>query len=87
VVAASGHLPSLNPTGSPTLSTGGSGDVLTGLIGALLARGAPPRDAARLAAFVHGRAGELLAARRRDGWTASDVAAAIPDAAAELTTA
>ena len=53
------------------------------MIGALLARGVPPRDAARLGAWVHGRAGERLSARRADGWGASDVAAEIADAAAE----
>jgi ADP-dependent NAD(P)H-hydrate dehydratase / NAD(P)H-hydrate epimerase len=79
VVAAGGAaLPSLNPTGSGALATGGSGDVLTGVIGALLARGLPARDAARLGAFVHGRAGEQLTALRPDGWTASDVADRIP---------
>lgn len=83
VIAAEGWRPSLNPTGSPALATGGTGDVLTGVIGALLARGVPPRDAARLAAFVHGRAGERLSAQRADGWTASDVASEISAAAAE----
>lgn len=83
VVAAEGALPSLNPTGSSALATGGTGDVLTGVIGALLARGVAPRDAARIGAWIHGRAGERLSARRSDGWTASDVAAEIAAAAAE----
>lgn len=60
------------------LATGGSGDVLTGVIGALLARGVPARDAARLGAWVHGRAGEALASRRSQGWAASDIAGALP---------
>jgi NAD(P)H-hydrate epimerase len=83
-VVARGSRPSLNPTGSAALATGGSGDVLTGVVGALLARGVDPRDAARLGAFVHGRAGERLWTRRREGWTAGDVASEIPEAAAEL---
>lgn len=74
VIAAQGALPSLNPTGCPVLATGGTGDVLAGVIGALLTRGVGARDAARLGAFVHGLAADRLGARRRDGWTASDVA-------------
>lgn len=49
-----------NPTGSNRLATAGTGDVLSGLIGALLARGLPPADAAQLGVWVHGRAGETL---------------------------
>ena len=53
-----------NLTGSPGMATGGSGDVLTGLIAAFLAQGVPPYNAARAAAFLHGRAGESAAARK-----------------------
>jgi NAD(P)H-hydrate epimerase len=49
----------INPTGSPVLATAGSGDVLTGVIGGLLARGVPAFDAASAGAFVHGLAGTL----------------------------
>ncbi len=52
---------SLNPTGGPSLATGGSGDVLGGVIGALLAQGLAAGDAARVGVFVHGRAGDQLA--------------------------
>ena len=51
----------LNPTGSPALATGGTGDVLAGVIGALVAQGLGPGDAARLGVWVHGAAGEALA--------------------------
>ena len=50
----------VNPTGSPRLATGGSGDVLSGMVGALLAAGQPPNRAAAIAAWRHGRAGEQL---------------------------
>ncbi len=53
---------SINPTGGPELATGGSGDVLAGVIGALLAQGAPAADAARAGVYIHGLAGERLAA-------------------------
>ncbi len=48
----------LNVTGGPDLATAGSGDVLSGLIGALLSRGMEPLAAAQLGVFVHGAAGD-----------------------------
>ncbi|MDT0308547.1 NAD(P)H-hydrate dehydratase [Streptomyces sp. DSM 44917] len=51
-----------NPTGTPWLATAGSGDVLSGLIGALLAAGLDPLDAASAGAYLHGLAGRLAAA-------------------------
>ncbi len=48
----------INPTGNPGMATAGSGDVLTGIAGALLARGMPPFEAASLAAWAHGDAGD-----------------------------
>ena len=80
LVAAEGRPISINGTGSPALSTAGSGDVLTGVIGALLARGVAGYDAARLGAYVHGLAGDLLAARRSEGWRAGDIARTVPQA-------
>ncbi len=68
---------------NPALATGGTGDVLTGIIGALLARGVAPPDAARLGVWVHGRAGSLAAAGRAAGGVmASDLLAGIPGALA-----
>ncbi|QIQ03154.1 NAD(P)H-hydrate dehydratase [Streptomyces liangshanensis] len=49
----------VNPTGTPWLATAGSGDVLSGLAGSLLASGLDPRDAASAAAYLHGLAGRL----------------------------
>jgi len=66
-----------NPTGNPGLATAGSGDVLSGLLGALLARGMTAWDAARLAAWLHGRAADLIAERvGEDALIASDLARA-----------
>ena len=54
----------VNTTGNPGLAKGGSGDVLTGLLGGLLARGYAAPDAATLAVWLHGRAGDLLTEER-----------------------
>ncbi|HAN98608.1 MAG TPA: NAD(P)H-hydrate dehydratase [Planctomycetaceae bacterium] len=51
-----------NPTGNPGMATGGTGDVLTGLIVALTAQGMTPLDASMLGTWLHGRAGDLAAA-------------------------
>lgn len=51
----------VNPTGDPGMATAGSGDVLTGLIAALLAQGCPPRQAAAVGVYIHGLAGEQAA--------------------------
>jgi NAD(P)H-hydrate epimerase len=52
-----------NRTGNPGMATGGSGDVLAGVIGGLMAQKLAPYDAAVLGAHVHGRAGDLAAKR------------------------
>lgn len=62
----------VNPTGGPALATAGTGDVLTGIVGAFLAQGLPPIDAAICGPYLHGAAGDLAAA---DGGTLSVVAA------------
>jgi hydroxyethylthiazole kinase-like uncharacterized protein yjeF len=75
----------VNPTGVPSLATGGTGDVLTGLVGALLAQGLDPFDAARLGAWVHGRAGALAAGTLGPvSVAAGDVAEHLPAAFREL---
>jgi NAD(P)H-hydrate epimerase len=54
----------INTTGNPGLSTGGSGDTLSGILGALLAQGLAPIDAARLGVWLHGHAADLVLADR-----------------------
>ena len=53
-----------NTTGGPGMAKGGSGDVLTGLIGGLIARGYSARDAAAIGVWIHGYAGDVLSAQR-----------------------
>jgi hydroxyethylthiazole kinase-like uncharacterized protein yjeF len=76
-----------NPTATPALATAGTGDVLAGLLGSLLAAGLPADRAAVAAAFLHGLAGRRAAARfGGDGApvTAPDVATAMNDVVAEI---
>jgi NAD(P)H-hydrate epimerase len=76
--AAGDGLCSINPTGGPALATGGSGDVLAGTIGALLAQGLSAVDAARAGVFVHGAAGDALAQSHGDrGVVSSDLPEAV----------
>ena len=70
-----------NPTGNPGMATGGSGDVLTGIILALLAQGYQPENAARLGVYVHGLAGDIACRRMGEiSLTASDIIDALPEA-------
>ncbi|MEO8509283.1 MAG: NAD(P)H-hydrate dehydratase, partial [Betaproteobacteria bacterium] len=72
----------INASGGPALATAGSGDVLSGLLGAVLAQGIDAKAALRLAVCLHGAAADLLVARGCGplGLTASE----LPDAAREL---
>jgi NAD(P)H-hydrate epimerase len=71
----------VNPTGNPGMATGGTGDVLSGMVGALLARGIEPWRAACAAVYVHGRAGDLAAQRLgQESMLAGDLIDALPDA-------
>lgn len=70
-----------NQTGNPAMATAGSGDVLTGVISALIGQGMPTFDAAVLAAHLHGLAGDLWAAEHGDaGMLATELAGLIPAA-------
>ena len=68
-----------NETGHPAMTTGGTGDVLSGILGALLARGMSPFKAARLGALMSGFAGERASREKSYGLAASDVVEKIPD--------
>jgi ADP-dependent NAD(P)H-hydrate dehydratase / NAD(P)H-hydrate epimerase len=71
----------LNPTGNPGMATGGTGDVLTGVAGGLLAQGVANAEVLGAAVYLHGLAGDLAAATRgQAGLVAGDVADALPAA-------
>ena len=69
----------VNPTGDAGLASGGSGDVLTGTIGAFLAQGLEPVRAAIISCWLHGRAGELGG----EDWPAAVPASTLPGLVAE----
>ena len=80
VVAAPGGPVAISPGATPALATAGTGDVLSGLIGALLAKGLDAFDAAALGAVAHACAGRAAAARHgADHVIAGDVIDALPD--------
>jgi NAD(P)H-hydrate epimerase len=82
-----GEHAAVNSTGEVALATAGTGDVLSGAIGALLSRGMDPYDAARAGAWAHGRAARLWL--EDTGWpaeslVATDLPAYLPRAVAEI---
>ena len=80
VAEPDGHV-YVNPTGNPGMATGGMGDVLAGMIAALLARDTDPLDAACAAVYLHGLAGDILRDEFGDtGLAAAELADRIPAA-------
>jgi len=75
IVAKNGEPLRVNSTGTPAMSNGGQGDLLSGLIGALLAGGMKPFDAASFGAWLCGHAAELSVEKHGDVCTATDTAA------------
>lgn len=85
LVATPGGEVHVNPTGNPGMASGGTGDVLTGLIAGLLAQGLGALDAARLGVYLHGLAGDLAAARTGESaLAAGDLLTYLPAAFLEL---
>jgi ADP-dependent NAD(P)H-hydrate dehydratase / NAD(P)H-hydrate epimerase len=85
VIAAPDGAVSVAPFENPAMASGGTGDVLAGTIGALLAQGLAPYDAARLGVYLHGLAGETVRDRIGDaGLLAGDLPEAIPMARKRL---
>jgi len=78
IVVAPGEGPIVCDLGPPSLATAGTGDVLTGIVGAFLSKGLPAALAAAAAAVAHGRAAQL--ARHGAGLVAGDLLRALPDA-------
>ena len=69
----------LNETGSPYMTKGGTGDVLAGVCGALLAMGVKPIEAACAASYINGSAGQLASKKYGPGMLASDMINLIPE--------
>jgi NAD(P)H-hydrate epimerase len=86
VIAAPDGRAFVSPIACASLATAGSGDVLCGVVGALLAGGADPLTAAQVAVFVHGAAGEALSAELGDGVAAGDLPVAIASVITRLRT-
>ena len=80
IATPEGHI-FINPTGNPGMATGGTGDILTGMIAAWLAQLLDAEAACRLAVFLHGAAGDLAeGAEGQVGMTATDLIAQLPQA-------
>ncbi|HWT77953.1 MAG TPA: NAD(P)H-hydrate dehydratase [Candidatus Methylomirabilis sp.] len=85
VVASPSHQVVLVPTGNPGMATGGTGDVLTGLISGLLAQGVTPGHAASAGVYLHGLAGDLAAGHLgQEAMLAGDLLNSVPDAIRQL---
>ena len=80
LVACRGQCTFVNTSGNPGMASGGMGDVLSGVIAALIAQGLSAWDAARLGVYLHGAAADLEMQSQGVGFLASDVARALPAA-------
>lgn len=86
VIAAPDGRIAINGSGNPGMSSGGMGDVLTGIVASLLGQGYTPFDACRLGVYIHGHAADLVAADKGEiGMSAVDVQEMLPWAFKTLT--
>jgi NAD(P)H-hydrate epimerase len=87
LIASPGGNAFFNATGNAGMATGGSGDVLTGIITGLLAQDYSPVDAAILGAYLHGLAGDIAAAKlSKEAMIAGDIIDCLPEAFLQLST-
>lgn len=77
VVSSVDGIAYINPTGNPSMATGGMGDVLSGLIGGFIARGLSPLLASILGVYVHGLAGDIIS-KEKERVLAQEVASEVP---------
>lgn len=78
-VISDGKELAVNKTGTPFMTTGGCGDTLSGICGALMARGFSPFLAGQAGAYINGKAGEIAGQTKKDGLLATDLIEAIPE--------
>ncbi|MBI5048948.1 MAG: NAD(P)H-hydrate dehydratase [Deltaproteobacteria bacterium] len=79
VIAEPSGMIYINPTGNPGMATAGTGDVLSGMIGGLIAQGYDPLDASNIAVYMHGLAGDEVAKKKGQvGMIASDILDILP---------
>ncbi|NIQ17392.1 MAG: bifunctional ADP-dependent NAD(P)H-hydrate dehydratase/NAD(P)H-hydrate epimerase, partial [Candidatus Aenigmarchaeota archaeon] len=78
-IISDGKQTAMNKTGNPYMTTGGTGDVLTGVCGGLLAQGVSQFKAACASAYITGKAGDLAANEKGSGLLATDIIEKIPE--------
>jgi NAD(P)H-hydrate epimerase len=85
IIAAPEYPTAVNLTGNPGMASGGSGDVLSGIIAGLAGQGIPPFEAACAAVWLHGRSGDLAAAEKSQASIiAPDLIEKLPEAFRDL---
>jgi len=72
-IVTDGQIAVTNNTGSPQMTKGGTGDTLSGILGALLSRGVGLMEASHVAAYINGKAGEMAAGGKGESFVASDM--------------
>jgi len=78
----------INPTGNPGMASGGMGDVLAGMLAALLGQGISPEDAMKLGVYLHGFVGDRMASEKGQiGLIASDIIEGLASGMRTLSTA